>query len=182
MTTTDSPEFSSSIGLLAKRRRYTTAHCTILVRNVFAACSKCGQRADPVHLSRDEPARFFCGECCPCFTPERTTDMNNPNVGRGVMESLSTPQEIKIADWKTREKNTLRGFFTAILPSGIKIRSFALHEKDGSRWINSPRRSLMEQGQEQFEELIGFTSTQVGKEFQRDVLAALDAHFAAMPK
>ena len=41
-------------------------------------------------------------------------------------------REITIRDWKPLFKNTLRGFFSVDLPSGLRIHSLSLHQKGGA--------------------------------------------------
>jgi hypothetical protein len=45
---------------------------------------------------------------------------------------------IEVFDWKTFERNTLRGFFSVKLPSGMVIHKMNLHEKGSQRWIGFP--------------------------------------------
>jgi hypothetical protein len=43
-----------------------------------------------------------------------------------------------IRDFKPLRKNTLLGFFTLVLDSGLVIKECSLHEKDGKRWFSFP--------------------------------------------
>ena len=42
-------------------------------------------------------------------------------------------REILVWDWKAYQKNTLRGFLSLTLPSGLVIHNCTLHQKDGAR-------------------------------------------------
>ena len=49
-------------------------------------------------------------------------------------------RKLVISDWKPHSKNTLQGFFTATLPSGLVLQSLVLHEGGDARWIAFPAR------------------------------------------
>jgi hypothetical protein len=76
-----------------------------------------------------------------------------------------------ISDWQEVKRNTLRGFFTVTLPSGLKIRDCSLHEKNGARWIAFP----VKKNDDKFAPLIEFTSRGVAENFRRQVIDALKA-------
>ena len=50
---------------------------------------------------------------------------------------------IIISNTKKIVKNTLRGFFDVVLPSGMKLNGCMLHEKDGRKWIALPSREYV---------------------------------------
>ena len=55
---------------------------------------------------------------------------------------MSAPS-ICISGWKARESGTLRGFFSAILPSGLELHELMLHHRDGSWWLSFPAKPLL---------------------------------------
>lgn len=84
---------------------------------------------------------------------------------------------IEISDWKPLTKNTLRGFFTATLPSGMILHNLMLHEKDGSRWIGFPAREWTDNaGQKKYARFVEFTGRDIADRFRDAALAAIDAH------
>ena len=86
-------------------------------------------------------------------------------------------REITIRDWKPHSKNTLRGFFSAALPSGMVLHALMLHEKGDARWIGFPAREWTnDQGIKQFARIIEFTNRNTANRFRDAVLAALDKH------
>jgi hypothetical protein len=88
-------------------------------------------------------------------------------------------REIIIADWNPRSKNTLKGFFSATLPSGMVLHNLMLHQKGESRWIGLPAREWSnEQGAKQYAKLIEFRDRETADLFRDKVLAALDKHLA----
>jgi hypothetical protein len=90
-------------------------------------------------------------------------------------------RDITIANWQPRIKNTLRGFFSATLPSGLTIHHLALHEKNESRWIGLPSREWVnEQNVKQYARLIEFRDRGTADKFQATVLAALDRHLESL--
>jgi hypothetical protein len=87
---------------------------------------------------------------------------------------------LTIADWKPRESGTLRGFFTAHLPSCLTLHELMLHERDGRWWITFPSKPMLTDGAALRDErvrygapLIEFTSTQARSRFIEQVLEAL---------
>jgi len=95
---------------------------------------------------------------------------------------MSAPA-ITIADWKPRESGTLRGFFTAHLPSRLTLHELMLHERDGRWWVSFPAKPMLaadgaalrdERGKVRYgAPLIEFTSTQARNRFVEQVLEAL---------
>ena len=89
-------------------------------------------------------------------------------------------RKIIISDWKPHSKNTLRGFFTATLPSGLVFHDLMLHEREGARWIAFPAREWTDQlGAKQYTRFIEFRDPGCRNRFRDEMLAALDAHLAA---
>jgi hypothetical protein len=94
-----------------------------------------------------------------------------------------SPPAITISDWKPRESGTLRGFFSAHLPSGLSLHELMLHERDGRWWISFPSKPMLgadgaalrdERGKVRYgAPLIEFTSTQARGRFIEQVLEAL---------
>jgi hypothetical protein len=48
-----------------------------------------------------------------------------------------------VSDWKAIERNTLRGFFTAHLPSGMTLFENTLHYRDGHWWVMPPSKPML---------------------------------------
>jgi hypothetical protein len=48
-----------------------------------------------------------------------------------------------IADWKPVVRNTLRGFFTAHLPSGMTLHDVALHTRDRVWWVSPASKPML---------------------------------------
>jgi hypothetical protein len=86
-------------------------------------------------------------------------------------------REIIITDWRPHEKNSLKGFFSATLPSGLILRDLMLHERNGARWISFWAREWADSGGvKHYAQLVQFTDRRTADEFRRDVLDALDRH------
>lgn len=85
------------------------------------------------------------------------------------------PTVITIADWKPLEKNTLKGTFSATMPSGMVFHRVMLHEKGSLRWIAFPAQEYFDaQGVKKYVNFIQFTSREVADRFRDQILAALD--------
>ena len=88
-------------------------------------------------------------------------------------------RSITIAGWKPLSKNTLRGFFSATLPSGMVIHNLTLHEKNGARWVGLPSREwTTDTGEKNYAKLIEFADRHIANRFRDHVLEALDRHLA----
>jgi hypothetical protein len=90
-------------------------------------------------------------------------------------------REIQIADWKPHSKNTLVGFFTATLPSGLILHNLMLHEKGNSRWIAFPSREWTDPaGKRQFARFVEFIDRETSDRFRDLLLEALDRHLGGL--
>lgn len=86
-----------------------------------------------------------------------------------------TAREIEISNWKTYERNTLKGFFSATLPSGMILHHLMLHQKGEARWISTPAREVKdENGDAQYFPFLTFTDNDHRNRFRDSILAALD--------
>jgi len=84
-------------------------------------------------------------------------------------------RDFLVSNWKAYEKNTLRGFFSLNLPSGLVIHNCTLHEKDGSRWIGLPARQYSkDDGSTSYALLIEFATKEARQQFQTMALEAVD--------
>jgi hypothetical protein len=109
-------------------------------------------------------------------TQEETMSNAKPAEGNGGHRD----REIVISGWKPHSKNTLAGFFTATLASGLVLHDLMLHEKGESRWIAFPAREWTnEQGVKQYARFIEFRDRVTADKFRDAVLAALDRHLEA---
>jgi|SRR5215469_17490977 len=81
---------------------------------------------------------------------------------------------IKISGWRNHNKGTLRGFFTAELPSGMIIHDCMLHEKGEDRWISLPSREYEQNNERKFQPIITFVDREAEHKFRDQVLTALD--------
>ena len=88
--------------------------------------------------------------------------------------SASSRRDIQISNWKTRENNTLRGFFTITLPSGMILHDCMLHQQEDRRWIGLPSREYEVQGDRKFAPIVTFVDKPAEQRFRDQVLAALD--------
>ena len=86
-------------------------------------------------------------------------------------------RELIVSEWKPFEKNTLRGFLSLILPSGLVIHDITLHEKNGRRWFNMAARPYKD-GKDGWQPLVEFSSRDVRDRFQAMALAAIDKYLA----
>jgi hypothetical protein len=89
-------------------------------------------------------------------------------------------REITIRDWKPLFKNTLRGYFSVDLPSGLRIHSLSLHQKGERRWIGLPARAYeTDSGSTSWARVVEIPDRQTRERFEGLVLAALDRRLGA---
>src|SRR4051794_40002932 len=81
----------------------------------------------------------------------------------------------EISEYREVTSNTLRAFFTVTLPNGLFIRDCSLHERGDDRWIGVPiRKSPAKHSSFRDNELVGFKDGNLGKEFRRRTLEAVE--------
>jgi hypothetical protein len=56
---------------------------------------------------------------------------------------MNAPPPVTIADWKPLQRNTLRGFLTARLPSGMNLHDVSVHYQDGTWWVAPASKPLL---------------------------------------
>lgn len=101
-----------------------------------------------------------------------------PAGGNGGHRSTT----LQITAWKPFSKGTLKGFFSATMPSGLVFHDLMLHEKNGARWIAFPAREWRNAlGEKQFARFIEFRDRRTADRFRDAVLDALDRHLEAQP-
>ena len=98
------------------------------------------------------------------------------------MSALVQPA-ITVSDWKSRQSGTLRGFFSAGLPSGLELHELMLHHRDGSWWLSFPSKPMLgtdgaalrdDSGKIRYSApLVSFANRQARDRFTEQVLAAL---------
>ena len=87
------------------------------------------------------------------------------------------------SDFRVVEKNTLRGFFTLALPSGLVVHDCSVHEKGGKRWVGLPARPQLDgEGQARrdpagkilYTPVVELAGREQRERFQAAALAAVD--------
>jgi DNA-binding cell septation regulator SpoVG len=86
---------------------------------------------------------------------------------------------MKIENFKTFEKNSLRGFFDAILTSGMILRGCSLFEKNGARWVGLPSKKFTDRnGVESYQAIIEFVDRDRANDFRDACVDAVDKWLA----
>jgi hypothetical protein len=90
--------------------------------------------------------------------------------------------QITISDWKPLERNTLRGFCTVSLPSGLILHDAAVHSRDDSWWVSPASRPQIgrdgtvlkdDAGKVKYVPVVSFQSKAVRDRFSAGVIDAL---------
>ena len=99
---------------------------------------------------------------------------------------VNNPQtDIVVIEWKAMKKgDSLQGFITLTLPSGMVLHECTLHERpNGARWIGMPARSYTaKDGSTSWVRVVDFSTKDAYERFQRQALAAVDDFFAQQPQ
>jgi len=86
-------------------------------------------------------------------------------------------------EFKGHNKNTLRGFVTLRLPSGLRIFGVTLHEQNGKRWVSLPARPYKDEaGTEKWSPVIDIPDFTTRDRFRIAALEAINAYRAAHPE
>ena len=90
---------------------------------------------------------------------------------------------MRLSNWRPFVKNSLRGYFDLILPSGLVITGMSYYVKDSaSRWVSPPSRSYTKaDGSTAWSEIVSFTDKDVRSKFLGAARDALDSFFEANP-
>jgi DNA-binding cell septation regulator SpoVG len=89
--------------------------------------------------------------------------------------TTSVQEPFEISDWKAFTKNTLRGFFTVTMSSGMILHNCSLHVKNSSRWIGMPsQKYTAKSGESSYKPIVEFSSHGAADRFRDAVLQALD--------
>jgi hypothetical protein len=83
----------------------------------------------------------------------------------------------RVIEWKEFRKNTLEGFLSLQLPSGLILHNCSLHRKGDSRWVGLPARAYEKSdGGKNWEPLVEFTSKESRDRFQAAAITAVDEY------
>ena len=99
-----------------------------------------------------------------------TPDRAKPAVGTGGH------RDFVVSNWKAHRKNTLQGFLSLTLSSGLVIHNVTLHEKNGKRWIGMPGRTYAaSDGTTTYAPIVDFASREKHARFQEMALTAVES-------
>lgn len=87
---------------------------------------------------------------------------------------------ITVCNWKPLNNESLRGFLTLTLPSGLAIHNCQLLETGGRRWVGLPARQfLTADGKTHYQPIIEFTTRKARRNFERAALEAVERFLRA---
>lgn len=81
-----------------------------------------------------------------------------------------------VSNWRDYEKNTLLGFFSLELPSGMVLHGWSFHANDKSRWISPPSK---EYPKGKWTPILEIPDEAKRAKFQEQAVAAVDAFLTA---
>jgi hypothetical protein len=91
---------------------------------------------------------------------------------------------IVISNWKPVQKNSLLGFFSAQMPSGMIMNEISVHSSNGKLWASPPSKPMVgrdgialkdENGKVKYSPLIAFSDKSVRDKWSDAVVRALQA-------
>ena len=94
---------------------------------------------------------------------------------------MSAPP-VTVSDWKKFRRNTLVGFLTAHLPSGMTLHDVALHCRDGVWWVSPASKPMLnadgqvlrdEAGRIRYQPIVSFDSKTARQRFNSAVISAV---------
>jgi DNA-binding cell septation regulator SpoVG len=97
------------------------------------------------------------------------------------MLSVKTTAEVAtnafvVREWRPYSKNTLIGFVSLELPSGLIIHGITVHQKGDSMWVALPAREFQKDGERSWSPIIEFADRESRVSFQEYALAAINAY------
>jgi DNA-binding cell septation regulator SpoVG len=92
------------------------------------------------------------------------------------MTPHATTRGFTVREFKPFERNTLRGFLSLELPSGLVLHNCTLHEKNGSRWVSMPVREFQKDGERSWMPLVDFADKESRQVVQEYALEAIDEY------
>ena len=102
------------------------------------------------------------------------------------MSAVATGQKprMKLLEWRSMTRNTLRGFAVLKMPSGMIVRDVAVHQKSGKSWAALPARPQIGQddkvvrnhaGKAQYSALLGWCNRDLADRFSAAVVQLIRA-------
>lgn len=91
---------------------------------------------------------------------------------------MNNGNRFHVVAWKPYLKNTLRGFLSLELPSGLILHDCTLHQRNESRWVGLPGRPYQKpDGTTSWSPVVEIPENAAREKFQRGALAAVDDYF-----
>jgi hypothetical protein len=94
-----------------------------------------------------------------------------------VVQTAPASHDFVVREWRPYQKNTLRGFLSLELPSGLILHGLTLHDKEGRRWVGMPAKSFEKDGTTTWAPQVEFSSKESRERFQVAAIEAIDAYF-----
>lgn len=89
-----------------------------------------------------------------------------------------------LRDFRVFQKNTLRGFATLELPSGLIVHDVTVHKKNGTAWASFPSVPQLENGQHrvldgknQYKRILEWRDRDLGDRFSQAVVSLVEEKF-----
>jgi hypothetical protein len=93
-----------------------------------------------------------------------------------------TANNFVVREWRPYQKNTLVGFLSIELTTGLILHGCTLHEKNDSRWIGMPAKQFQKDGRTTWAPQVDFVSKEAREKSQAAALAAVDDYLCDQGK
>ena len=97
------------------------------------------------------------------------------------------PLPVIITEWRPMRKNSLLGFCSVRMPSGMQIADNSVHQRDGKLWVSPPGKPQLDRdgvairdattGRIKYGPIVTFETKAIGDRFSSQVIAALRRGF-----
>jgi DNA-binding cell septation regulator SpoVG len=93
---------------------------------------------------------------------------------------MTATQGFVVREWRPYSKNTLIGFVSLELPSGLVLNGITLHQKGEARWVSMPAKEYQKDGERSWMPLVEFADRESRESFQQLALEAIDSYLGAI--
>src|ERR1700722_8331237 len=100
---------------------------------------------------------------------------------------MELPSPVIVTEWRPMPKNTLLGFCSAHLPSGMQIADCSVHQKNGKFWVSPPGKPQLDRdgvalrdvatGRIKYLPIITFETKAIADRFSAQIIEALRRAF-----
>ena len=97
-----------------------------------------------------------------------------------MSNATATPAGFEVSNWKPYSKNTLLGFCSLTMPSGMVLHGITYHVKADKRWVGLPAREFAgKNGEKSWSPMVEIPDRDTRDRFNEQACAAIDRFLGA---